>query len=156
MAQANQRSLKNMTLTSKHHFHYVGSLLTVLLAFVVLFYFFAMYQYYSITLGRSDFDAFSWTAVLGLTIIGGILAVGVSFVGAVTAHRIAGVHVKLKNVMKQVEDGDLEAKLKFRNTDKLEDVEEAFNAMMASLKARIEKAEGRPKTEADTPSESND
>ncbi len=151
MTQTNKRSLKNVTLTSKYHFQYVGSLLAVLLGFVLLVYFLLLFHYYSITLGMGDFDNFSWTAVLGLTFIAGIMALGLSGVAVLAAHRIAGVHVKLRNVMKQIEEGDLDAKLKFRSTDKLEDVEEAFNSMMASLRARIESAHESAKAEANSP-----
>ncbi|NQT92658.1 MAG: hypothetical protein HQ559_07850, partial [Lentisphaerae bacterium] len=61
-----------------------------------------------------------------------------------TAHRIAGPYIRLRQVFESVGKGDFQQSLKFRDYDRLEEVEEAFNAMMVGIRAALES-----KTEAD-------
>lgn len=84
------------------------------------------------TVGSNDPEAYRMimlsvalgTALTGTTIL---------FVCALTAHRIAGVHIKLKATFDRIAAGDLECRLYFRKEDNLEDVAASFNAMLESL-----------------------
>lgn len=78
-------------------------------------------------------------ATLVATLLG-VLLVGS---GVLAAHRISGVHIKIAHVLNRVKEGDLTTRVYFRNTDKLEEVQEAFNSMMDVVQKRIEGAEGR-------------
>ena len=82
---------------------------------------------------------------MSLTI--GALAVGglVTFVALLSAHRVSGVHIKLKNTFEKVAAGDLETQLRFRKNDHLEDVEDSFNQMMESIRARVGEDSGKSK-----------
>ena len=68
--------------------------------------------------------------------------------GVLSAHRIAGVHLRLKKVFDQVREGSLDTRLRFRNEDRLDEVEHSFNIMMDSLQQRVrvgvERGELRP------------
>ncbi len=55
-----------------------------------------------------------------------------------TAHRIAGPYIRLRNTFKQVQDGDLTVRLRFRGYDRLEDTAAAFNAMMEAIERRMQ------------------
>jgi methyl-accepting chemotaxis protein len=55
-----------------------------------------------------------------------------------TVHRIAGPYIRLKQAFEEVRSGNLQVRLKFRSYDRLEDVAEAFNQMIASVRKRIE------------------
>jgi nitrogen fixation/metabolism regulation signal transduction histidine kinase len=56
-----------------------------------------------------------------------------------TAHRIAGPYIKLRQVFNSVREGNLNQELHFRKYDHLEELEEAFNAMMAEVRSQVRK-----------------
>lgn len=75
-----------------------------------------------------------------------ILSAAVLTLGAVCAHRVGGVHIKLAQAFQTVAEGDFAYRIQFRYSDRLESVAEAFNGMLDSIK------EGVP-PEAPEPSE---
>ena len=69
-----------------------------------------------------------------------------------TAHRIAGPYIKLKQVFDSVRKGNMDQELHFRKYDHLEELEEAFNGMMAELRSRNRKEladDGQPSSPPD-------
>lgn len=63
----------------------------------------------------------------------------VAVLAVFTTHRLAGPMIALRRAFEDVQAGDLERELRFRRSDDhLQEIEEAFNAMMASLRKRLE------------------
>ncbi len=133
-----KRSLRNVVMTTKHHSTYMGNWVMMSLGFIAMIYLLILYHLYSLSL--SDAPPQLVGVVAGATILAGLLAGLVGFYGVLSAHRIAGVHIKLKNVLDDVREGNLDARLRFRSYDRLDDVEDAFNSMMDVLQARVERA----------------
>ncbi len=130
---SNRRSLKNLPLTRKYHWNYIGWWVTFNCLLVV------GTEVLTMLLLLSDGADVLPYAPEFLIPLSGILTIlvmcGLVFLGAVSAHRIAGVHIKLTRVLEAVADGDQSAQLKFRSEDRLAKVEAAFERMMESLRA---------------------
>ncbi len=138
-----RRSFRSIGLTRKHHFHYLGlwmlisaglaGLLGAALALVA----------------ASDPAADPQAAALllwGIVFATVIVIIGIVYLSRITAHRIAGPYVQLVRVCNAVRDGNFAARLKFRDYDKLEDVEAAFAAMMDTVqKSRMSPPPGHDK-----------
>ena len=84
------------------------------------------------TVGANDPDAYRMI-MLSVTLGTVLTGATIIFVCALTAHRIAGVHIKLKATFDRIAGGDLESRLFFRKEDNLEDVATSFNRMLESL-----------------------
>jgi nitrogen fixation/metabolism regulation signal transduction histidine kinase len=69
----------------------------------------------------------------GATLLALGVGAGVIWKGFQTAHRLAGVHIKLMNTFHRIAAGEPNVNLKFRAYDRLENLEVAFAAMMESL-----------------------
>ena len=140
-----RRRLRNVMTTRKHHFSYLGMWVLVVVALVlclnVMVYIYAEERWAG---------AFSWDESLHVTYLAhrlqfllvmgteaGLLVAATVMLARFTAHRISGPHIQLVNVCHAVRDGDTVRKLKFRDYDKLEEVEEAFNGMLAALRERM-------------------
>lgn len=137
MAEKTQqrRSIRNVTMTKKYHLSYMGPQVFLTLAILATIYGLIMYRLFSLAeMGRvlpySQIAVFATLAITLTALMAGGTAV-------LTAHRVAGVHIKLLNVINQVADGNFDARLKFRSTDKLEEVEDSFNRMMTTLQQRV-------------------
>ena len=50
-----------------------------------------------------------------------------------TGHRIAGPYIRLNAAFDELRNGNLDYRVKFRDYDHLEEVEEAFNVMAAKI-----------------------
>lgn len=131
-AGSNRRSLKNLTLTRKYHWNYVGWWVTLNCVLVVIAEVLTVLLLLSDGADVLPFPVEFLLPVSGLLTI--LVMVGLVFLGAVSAHRIAGVHVKLTRVLNTSADGDLNAELRFRVQDRLTGVEEAHARMMQSLR----------------------
>ena len=129
MTQKKQkRSLKNVSLTRKYHMPYMGTSIFLSLSLLGIVYGLSLYRF--LELAKSGAEApFMAMFVIStiLTILMGILIVGANILAA---HRIAGVHIKLKNTFDQITADDLSGRLYFRKEDKLEELQDSFNAMM--------------------------
>lgn len=133
-----RRSLKNVVLTQKHHIPYMG--LTMALSLGLLGTFYGILLFELADLARSGSEAPITQLVIFCTAMVALLGLGVIGSGVIAAHRVAGVHIKLKNVFNAIADGDLDTKLRFRTEDKLPQVEESFNNMMDVIRERIQAA----------------
>ena len=140
-----RRSLKNVVLTRKHHIPYMGLTIALSLGLRATFYGLLLFELFA--LGRSGSDAPLRQITVLVTVMVGLLGLGVIGTGVLAAHRVAGVHIKMKSVFKSIADGDLETVLRFRKEDKLPHVEESFNKMMTVIRKRIEQGQGEALTE---------
>lgn len=72
-----------------------------------------------------------------------IVATGVTLAGMILfvlfSHRIAGPLYRFEKTLKQIEDGDLTARINLRKSDQLTEIKEAFNSLTHSLDARVGK-----------------
>lgn len=78
----------------------------------------------------------------------------VAVLAVFTTHRLAGPMIALRRAFEDVQAGDLERQLRFRRSDDhLQELETAFNDMMASLRKRLEyrTANGLPASAAGGP-----
>jgi HAMP domain-containing protein len=74
--------------------------------------------------------------LIGQTVI---TVLAVAALGVFTTHRLAGPIIALQRAFDDVRQGDLDRKLRFRQSDDhLRGVESSFNEMMAVVKERIE------------------
>jgi methyl-accepting chemotaxis protein len=147
-----KRSVLSIVKTAKYHMPYIGNVLAVTLGLLALLYLLLLQRLMEATAGEDP--ALVKNLVAALTIAA--LAVGslITLVALLQAHRVAGIHIKLKATFDRIKDGELDAQLKFRESDRLNDVEDSFNQMMEAVRARIptEDASSESKPE-DTPSE---
>ncbi|MCA9796929.1 MAG: HAMP domain-containing protein [Candidatus Eremiobacteraeota bacterium] len=138
----NKRSLKNVVLTKKYHWLYIGKMMTLSWALVVLLYGALISRVY--TLYEAGVDVPMTGFLIGGTAIALALMAAIGVMGVLTAHRVAGPHIKLRNTFDAIAEGNLDQPLRFRKDDQLEEVEESFNNMMDRLRERLRKAEGAP------------
>ncbi len=91
-------------------------------------------------------DPPEWASVGLLFLLCVVLASAVWAAAVLTAHRIAGPNIKMIKVCRAIAEGDTEMTLKFRADDRLEELEEAFNTMVAALRkdASPPQAESEP------------
>lgn len=134
-----KRTLKNVVMTRKYHWLYIGKMVTVTLCMVAIIYAYMLAQL--VTLSRVD-GSFPFQISAIITTTGALVVCAlVIYLGMLTAHRVAGPHIQLQNTFDEISNGHLDTRLKFRGGDRLEDVENAFNTMMDTLQARVEAAE---------------
>ncbi len=141
-----QRKLRNVKFTEKYRFQYLGLWMMVCFFFIALLNVavFLLYEQMRLLAQPEGVDvelglALDQTATM-VTILGLTLAFGFAVVALAvfTAHRIGGPYIALKRTMAAIREGDLNQRLKFRDYDKLEDLEGAFNEMMDSIQARMQ------------------
>jgi methyl-accepting chemotaxis protein len=147
-----KRRLSNMTLTSRHHFRYLGLWVVIAIALTVvaaLLLFLLAEEHWSdlYTLDTTFFEEYmlqrrSMAIALGFGTL--MLSAAVVALAKITAHRIAGPYIKLQRVFEAVRDGNLDQELRFRKYDHLDDVAAAFNEMMDEVRARVKKKESPP------------
>lgn len=156
MAQQQRRSFKNVVLTKKYHVPYMGTSIFISMSLLLILYGLIMYRFAE--LYRAGDNVPIQVIGIGGTLIAGLIGVGIIVVNVLAAHRIAGVHIKLRNVCSQITDGDFSARLRFRKGDQLEEVEESFNTMMDVLEERLggAEAESAPTDESDEASDGGD
>jgi nitrogen fixation/metabolism regulation signal transduction histidine kinase len=90
-----------------------------------------------------DMEAYSIEAdrKVAAGIIGGVLllALALGMTGIVVTHRLVGPAYRLKMLLREVRDGHLRIQGRLRKGDELQDVFEAFQEMVLSLRAAQEK-----------------
>ena len=130
-----KRSVRSLIKTSKYHWLYIGNILAVTLGLVALLYLMLLQKIIALTVGQDP--ALIKSLIGALTL--GAFAVGalVTLVALLQAHRVSGVHIKLKNTFDRVKNGDLDTQLAFRKSDQLTDVENSFNEMMEAVRERL-------------------
>lgn len=79
--------------------------------------------------GPSLLAAMGWLCAIE----GIMLIASVAILGILTTHRLTGPYINLKKTCEALRDGDLQRRLRFRKDDRLDDIAEAFNAMVDRL-----------------------
>ena len=133
----NRRTLRNLDQTSKHHIHYMSIWLSLTCGNLLTNYLAATLYVFLVTVQGQDIDLHQ--AVTLLTALLLFAVIGVMFGAAVTAHRLAGVHVKLARTFERVASGERDVVLRFREYDKLTPLEDAFAEFMNAVRARAPK-----------------
>jgi len=142
-----QRRLANIGMTSKHHFRYLGLWILLVSALVVVLnivlYLYAEERWggiYSLDNVFHSFYASNREAFLtALSVETAMLVGAVILLAKVTVHRVAGVFIRLQNAFDTVRDGNMDVALKFRSYDRLDELQDSFNQMMAALRDRAER-----------------
>ena len=139
------RKLSNVSMTHRHHFSYMGLwiVLAVVQAVTVCgLLILLMEEHWAGPAAQSRLyhEAYlaNRTELIAGTCIGmAVFILAVVALAMFTAHRAAGPFIRLQHVFRALQDGDLEQKLKFREYDHLEELEDGFDEMMESLKGRM-------------------
>lgn len=134
MSTRQRRSLKNVVLTKKYHLPYMGTSIFLSLSLLSMLYGLFLFRFLEMYRSSSDFPI--QMAVIIATVVTMMVGLLIIASNVLAAHRIAGVHIKLRQMFKRVEEGDYTTRVRFRSDDKLEEVEGAFNTMMESLEQR--------------------
>lgn len=148
-----RRSLKNLPLTREYHWNYIGAWVVTNLILIGLCDAMVLF-----VVARSPAHLLPWPAprLIALSAIIALLVMAaIVFLGTVSAHRLAGVHIKLTNVLNAIGDGDFKTELKFRQRDGLEEVEQAFLEMAQAIESGTPTPGGSefPAPEADSGAE---
>jgi len=138
------RRLINIKLTKRHHLPYMG--LWVLLGSSLVVAFNSMVflnvesqlgQHLAAnTAMQEEYLRDRQVFIMALVAVTIIAIAALVFLASLTAHRVAGPYIRLRHVFDAVAEGNMQQKLKFREDDRLEDVESAFNRMMTALRER--------------------
>lgn len=149
--ESNRRSLRNLVLTERFRFAYFGWWVLGNLALLACCFSLAV----AIVLITPP-QLFPGSPVRAILLLAsGVIAVAGLLVlfGALSAHRIAGAHLKLESIFNKVAEGDFSTRLHFRTADNLDDVGIAFNRMMDSIDEGVkpEARESEPEQEAERP-----
>ena len=142
---SSRRRLSNVRLTRRYRIAYMGLWIAVTMLLVVVMnavlYLYVEERWGGLASLSSSFHqqyiAIRNTFVLALiaeTILFGFAIFGLAIM---TTHRIAGPYVRLKAVFEEVKNGNYQQSMKFRSYDALEDVADAFNAMMERIRADV-------------------
>jgi methyl-accepting chemotaxis protein len=126
-----KRKFKNVTLTGKYHWPYVGRWLVLNIFLVLLVEGFVLGSLHLVRNSDVSLPLTRYATVS--TLVAVLIIAGLTVLATVWAHRIAGVHIRTENVFNRIASGDTNASLRYRSSDQLEDVEEAFDRMMESL-----------------------
>jgi methyl-accepting chemotaxis protein len=122
-----RRSWKNFSLTSRHHYNYRGLHVLISFSLLALTSYTCAFCILCLHLGQEQAMAH---LVLALTLVAGA---ALFWQARSKAHELAGVHLKLAQTLRRVSDGEKGVTLRFRSSDKLENLELAFDKMMLSL-----------------------
>jgi methyl-accepting chemotaxis protein len=82
-----------------------------------------------------DFFFTSFLLIILITMVGIGIAAMVMFI--LLSHRIAGPMYRFEKALKEIEDGDLTARVDIRKTDQLTELKDSINAVASSLDGRI-------------------
>ena len=144
-----QRKLSNVKLTEKYRFKYLGHWILISFLFLSLLDI-AVYLLYEqmwqgfvaqgadVALEEAFRHSQVWTTIVGIS---SLFVAAILLLAAFTAHRIGGPYLAMKRTMSSIQEGNVSGRLRFREYDKLDDVEKAFNDMMDALQARIVRLE---------------
>ncbi|NQT92734.1 MAG: methyl-accepting chemotaxis protein [Lentisphaerae bacterium] len=140
-----QRRLSNVTLTRKYHFRYMG-LWMILASFFVIVLNMVLYLYVEERWGglsslsqpfHQEYIGIRKVFVGSLCLEAVLFIIGIVGLGMFTAHRVAGPYIRLQHVFKAVTAGNFNQDLKFRDYDRLEEVEDGFNRMMGKVREEL-------------------
>ena len=153
-----QRKFSNLKLTRTFHYRHMGLwiLLTIglIVAFNIAFHLFVEERFARLGLAEAgmeeDFGYLRRALMLAQVIETVLFCTAIVILAKLTSHRIAGAFIRFQMAFDDVRNGNMDHKLRFRKTDRLQKCEEAFNAMMEALRARVAAA-GPGKDDPGTP-----
>lgn len=92
------------------------------------------------TIASLNEEAAAADRLTGLAIVGGIafLALALAFTGIIVTHRVVGPAYKMRLLLRDVAEGRLKVQGRLRKGDELQEVFEAFEAMIIALRANQE------------------
>jgi nitrogen fixation/metabolism regulation signal transduction histidine kinase len=134
-----------MRLTRKFHFRYLGFWIVITVCLLVLLnvslYLLLEEQWKDMRALAGDLvdtnESIPLPFLIGVLVETALFAGAAVFLAMSTAHRIAGPYIRLQRTFREVSEGNLDLTLKFREYDRLEELEEAFNAMMATFRQKL-------------------
>ncbi len=145
---AEQRKITNVALTGKYHWPYVKGWLLFTVFLTLLIESFALGCLFIVQTANPELSITKYIVVSGL--IAALVIVGLAARGTLWAHRIAGVHLRTESVFNEIAGGDHSVRLRYRTSDQMEDVENAFDLMMEHI------LEGKLSARAETESDDED
>ena len=130
------RKLRNVNMTSAFHYRHNGIWIAVSLFLVAL----ANVLWITMILIH---PTTTFTPRLQLALAAEIVLAFVFIIGLAkfTSHRVAGPYIALEKICQRVAGGETSARVRFRSSDHLNDLERAFNAMLDTLTAEAELSE---------------
>ena len=142
-----KRRLSNVKLTTAYHFRYMGLWVAVcgalLLAANVLLFMLVQIHFQELIESNPDarahFLSLHRKANVAILAEAVVMLFVIAFMAKFTAHRIAGVFIRLQRTCDTIREGNRAQRLKFRKTDGLEHVEKSFNGMLDTLTGPGEK-----------------
>lgn len=141
--EKSRRKLANVQLTKKFHMRYFGLwvLMCAWLVGIINILLFIIVQQNAAAVNEAGMSGAFMVAVL---LTSALFILGVFAMAKFSAHRIAGPFVRLQRTFDEVRDGKFDTRLKFRESDKLEEMENSFNGMLDALRQQAP-----PETKAD-------
>ena len=133
-AANNRRSWRNIQMTSRYHHKYMAIWMLISLGLLTAAYGALLLLFYVLHYQGHGPDP----TVLTLVVTPFVIAMAglVMWRGYLTAHRLAGVHLRLANVFHSIARGERDVELRFRSYDRLENLEAAFAQMMEWVNTR--------------------
>lgn len=128
---AEQRKISNLALTGKYHWPYVKGWLLFTIFLTLLVESFALGCLYVVQATNPDIPISGYAMVSAL--VATLVIIGLTARGMLWAHRIAGVHLRTESVFRKIADGDQTARLRYRSSDRMDDVEDAFDRMIERI-----------------------
>ena len=146
MKRHKQRKLSNVKMTKDFHFRYMGLWVvatgTLLMGMNMLFFTAVEIHFKNIievsNATRAQYLDIRTELMWGLLAETVLFSLGIAALGALTAHRTAGPYLRLRRAFNSVKSGELDHRLKFREYDKLDFLEKAFDEMMQSMVTRMQ------------------
>ncbi len=140
-----QRSLKNLKMTRRYRFQFLGAWMVVLTVLIVMLNV-SIYINYSLmweSAPNSGADFITrlgyqkWFAGVSMVLLSATLLGTMTSLAFFSGHRIGGPYIALKRTMNEIRDGNYDARLHFREYDRMDDVQDLFNQTMDVMQAEV-------------------
>ena len=139
MTQSNrsQRKLSNIKLTQQYHYHHMGLwvIITVSLVILINYLLFALILQrwgYSSGMGTVP-GSFAMQVGAVLAVEATLLSTAIVLMAKTTSHRISGAFLAIQKTCDSISAGNLDTRQRFREYDKLKDLENSINNMLDKL-----------------------
>jgi len=144
---SNQRKISNVKLTKQFQVKYYGwwFLVSLFLIFALSITFYMLFEEHWIDVlkvapERNLEYLFTRSRFVSLLVfVCLMLVIGITCLGIMTAHRVAGPLLGLKKAFEEIRGGNLAYRIRFRKEDDLADLENSFNQMMDFVASKINK-----------------
>jgi len=141
------RSLASVKLTKRFHWSYMGLWVLIGVSLLIAVNILLILQLdQKFGQGDSLFSAYhaQYASLRGKLLIAiivetALFSVGFVVLAILTSHRIAGPYIRLHQTFEAIRNGDTDIRLKFREYDKLEHLQDSFNGMMDTLREKMPK-----------------